>query len=71
VVWAIVAIVVLGLLVASLFVRRYRESSRPQAGWRATDEVFNDPSTQRVMRVWVDAGGGRHYVEERRGTNGA
>jgi hypothetical protein len=53
-----------GLLVASFFVRRYRETERPQTGWRATDELFNDPSTNRLMRVWLDAGGGRHYVAE-------
>ncbi len=50
---AIVVLVVLGLLVASFFVRRHRETDRPQAGWRPTDEVFNDPSTNRVVRVWL------------------
>jgi FtsZ-interacting cell division protein ZipA len=57
-------IVLVGLLVASFFVRRHRESTSPQAGWRKTDEVFNDPSTDRVMRVWVDRSGERHYVVE-------
>jgi hypothetical protein len=54
--------VILVLLLVSLFVRRHRESDRPQAGWRQTDEVFKDPSTNRLMRVWVDQGGERHYV---------
>jgi len=61
---ALVVLVLVALLVASLFVRRHRESDRPQPGWRATDEVFNDPSTNRVMRVWLDQGGERHYVTE-------
>jgi hypothetical protein len=26
--------------------------------------VFNDPSTNRVMRVWLDAAGERRYVPE-------
>jgi hypothetical protein len=64
VVLVVVGLVVLGLLVASFFVRRYRESSSAHPGWHPTDEVFNDPSTQRVMRVWLDGDGTRHYVEE-------
>jgi Domain of unknown function (DUF1707) len=45
--------------------RRHGESDRPQPGWVPTRERFVDPSTQRVMRVWVDAGtGARHYVAE-------
>jgi hypothetical protein len=63
--------VIVGLLIASFFVRRYREATRPHSGWQRTDEVFNDPSTQRVMRVYLDTDGSRHYVEERRGTRGA
>jgi hypothetical protein len=67
----VVVLVVLvggGLLVASFFVRRYRESERPQAGWRPTDELFNDPSTNRLMRVWLDDVGDRHYVAETKRT---
>jgi hypothetical protein len=30
--------------------------------WRPTNERFRDPRTNRVMRVWVDTAGGRHYV---------
>jgi hypothetical protein len=33
--------------------------------WTPTDEVFRDPGTERMMRVWVDRGGDRHYVPER------
>ncbi len=64
-----IAVVVLGLLVglfvASIFLRRYRDTDRPAASWHATDEVFSDPSTHRIMRVWLDASGNRHYVTDR------
>ena len=58
----VVVLIVLG--VASFFVRRRGESDRPRPGWRQTDEVFKDPSTNRTMRVWVDDSGARHYVPE-------
>jgi hypothetical protein len=29
--------------------------------------VFNDPSTHRIMRVWLDAAGERHYVPDSSG----
>jgi len=32
--------------------------------WQPTAERFRDPGTNQVMRVWVDAGGGRHYVPD-------
>ena len=60
------ALVVVGFIVASIFVRRHAESDRPQPGWQATAELFNDPSTGRVMRVWLDPSGERHYVAEGR-----
>jgi hypothetical protein len=35
-----------------------------QPHWVATDEVFRDPTSGRVMRVWVDpTDGTRHYAE--------
>lgn len=34
----------------------------PRPDWQPTSERFRDPGTGQVMRVWVDAGGGRHYV---------
>ena len=64
VLWTLLALGLVGLLVFSIFLRRYRED-RPQAGWHATDEVFSDPSTKRIMRVWLDGDGNRHYVAER------
>ena len=62
VIWALVGVAVVGVVIYSLFVRRHGESSRPHADWTPTDEVFHDPSTDRVMRVWIDRAGQRHYV---------
>ncbi len=62
----VVLAVVAVAFVLSFFVRRHGESDAPQAGWTPTNEVFKDPGTNRTMRVWVDAGGDRHYVPERR-----
>ena len=59
-----VVAVIAGFFIASFFLRRHGEASGPAPGWQRTDEVFNDPSTNRVMRVWLDADGDRHYVEE-------
>jgi len=45
--------------------RRHGEMEAPVLGWRPTPERFRDPSTGRIMRVWVDpADGHRHYVAE-------
>ena len=44
--------------------RGHGDADAPQAGWRPTNERFRDPSTNRVMRVWEDAGGARHYVPD-------
>lgn len=52
------------ILVVSVFVSRHRENASPELGWHPTAEVFNDPSTNRVMRVWLDSMGQRHYVPE-------
>lgn len=40
------------------------DADAPGPDWQPTDERFRDPRTNRVMRVWQDAGGGRHYVAE-------
>jgi hypothetical protein len=42
--------------------RGHGEADAPQADWAPTGERFRDPKSGRVMRVWVDASGGRHYV---------
>lgn len=46
--------------------RGHAEAEAPDAGWRATAERFRDPRSGRVMRVWVDSAGARHYVAENR-----
>lgn len=44
--------------------RGHGDSDRARAGWSPTDERFRDPTTRRVMRVWIDRAGQRHYVPE-------
>jgi hypothetical protein len=44
--------------------RGHGDSERAADGWRPTDERFRDPRTRRVMRVWEDTAGGRHYVPD-------
>ncbi|MGH9067396.1 MAG: DUF1707 SHOCT-like domain-containing protein [Acidimicrobiales bacterium] len=50
--------------------KRYGEPTRsgPPAGsgWQPTSEVFRDPASGQVMRVWVDPtdNGARHYLPE-------
>jgi hypothetical protein len=67
VVGSVVVVVVLVAAFMSLFVRRHGESDRPETGWRPTDEVFRDPATERLIRVWTDEIGRRHYLPERAG----
>jgi len=64
VVGIVIVLVLLVLFVFSIFVRRHGETEKPKADWKRTDEAFNDPSTGRVMRVWLDAAGERHNVPE-------
>lgn len=45
--------------------RGHGEVREPQPEWVATSERFRDPSSHRIMRVWVDpASGDRHYVPD-------
>jgi hypothetical protein len=44
--------------------RGHGDAERAADGWRPTEERFRDPRTRRVMRVWEDAAGGRHYVPD-------
>jgi hypothetical protein len=45
--------------------RRHGEHRTAQAGWLPTLERFRDPSSGRLMRVWIDpADASRHYVAE-------
>ncbi|MDQ2826234.1 MAG: hypothetical protein M3Y04_04650 [Actinomycetota bacterium] len=51
--------------------QRHGEARVAAGDWRRTDEVFRDPSSGRVMRVWLDpADGTRHYVPEGDGDGG-
>lgn len=44
--------------------RRHGQVEQPQADWVPTQERFRDPRSGRIMRVWSDAAGGRHYLPE-------
>ena len=44
--------------------RGHGEAERPAADWNPTPERFRDPRSGRVMRVWTDAAGGRHYLPD-------
>jgi hypothetical protein len=44
--------------------RGHGDADSPQVGWQPTGERFRDPRSGRIMRVWVDGAGGRHYVPD-------
>ena len=45
--------------------RRHGEATTADPSWVPTKERFVDPTTQRIMRVWVDPGDhARHYVQD-------
>jgi hypothetical protein len=46
------------------WLRGHGDAESPQIGWQPTGERFRDPRSGLVMRVWVDGGGGRHYVPD-------
>lgn len=44
---------------------RHAQSTEARAGWLPTGERFRDPSSGKVMRVWIDpADQSRHYVPD-------
>jgi hypothetical protein len=48
--------------------RRHAQAAAPGPGWVPTPERFRDPSTRKIMRVWVDpADQSRHYVPDEDG----
>jgi hypothetical protein len=48
--------------------RRHAQAARPGPGWVPTPERFRDPSTKRIMRVWIDPDDqSRHYVPDEDG----
>jgi len=45
--------------------RGHAQAAKPGPGWIPTPERFRDPTTNVVMRVWIDpADQSRHYVPE-------
>lgn len=60
----IIVVGLIALFIVSLNRRRHGESDVAAPGWTSTNEVFKDPTTERLMRVWLDAQGERHYVPE-------
>jgi len=44
--------------------RGHGDADAPAPDWQPTNERFRDPRTSKVMRVWVDPAGGRHYVAD-------
>jgi len=60
----LIALAFVVLLVVSLFVKRHGEAATAHPDWAVTEERFRDPSTGRLMRVWLDRDGARHYVPE-------
>jgi hypothetical protein len=45
--------------------RRHAQTTAPGPGWMPTQERFRDPSTKKIMRVWIDpADQSRHYVPD-------
>ena len=65
----LIPLVIVGVVIVvfaiSLTVRRHGESDRAGADCTSTTEIFKDPPTNRLMRVWVDPSGERHYVAEK------
>ena len=62
----VIVVAVIVAVVMSFFVRRHGEAVTPAEDWQATSEVSIDPTTNRLMRVWVDPhDGSRHYVADR------
>jgi hypothetical protein len=66
--WVILAVVIVGIVVALFGWDRYRGGRRgisSSGASQPTDEVFIDPDTGRRMRVWYDsATGKRDYRPE-------
>lgn len=66
--WALVAVVVVGVLASAFGWDRYRGRPRGSGGGsgaQSTDEIFIDPANGQRMRVWYDpATGRREYRPE-------
>ena len=60
--WVVIAVVIVGIIVALFGWDRYRGNSKAAGDGSAaqpTNEVFTDPDTGRRMRVWYDPSTGR------------
>jgi hypothetical protein len=60
--WVIIAVVIVGAVIALFGWDRYRDDRKGAAGDSAsqpTNEVFTDPDAGRRMRVWYDSTTGR------------
>jgi hypothetical protein len=44
--------------------RGHGDAEQPGVDWTPTSERFRDPRSGQVMRVWIDAAGGRHYLPD-------
>jgi len=44
--------------------RGHGQADTPDPDWQPTEERFRDPRTSKIIRVWIDSLGGRHYVPE-------
>jgi hypothetical protein len=44
--------------------RGHGDVTSPRVDWTPTAERFRDPRSSRIMRVWTDPEGGRHYVPD-------
>lgn len=60
--WVILAVVIVGIVIALFGWDRYRgnrKTASNDSALQATGEVFIDPETGRRMRVWYDPSTGR------------
>lgn len=65
--WPFVLLLLVAVVLIPLarYRRRHAESAQAQPTWQPTSEVFVDPASQRLMRVWVEpADGTRHYLPD-------
>jgi len=61
----VVAVLAAAAIIGWATLGRHGESPTPAGDWQPTGERFRDPSTGRLMRVWIDPrDGSRHYVAE-------
>jgi hypothetical protein len=65
--WVIIAVVIVGIVIALFGLDRYRGNRKSAAGGSAsqpTSEVFTDPDTGRRTRVWYDPSTGRREYRD-------